>query len=126
MESTNNPHFNAAQLMNHEKRKHLALTVIKNKQSITHVADNNNVSRQFIHVLKDKAIASIDQAFKPKNVEEEKVLFYLPVTKLWLCQFILCLLLHCRSSFRCIMKVLNDVFDYQISICSDAPVYASL
>jgi len=82
MESTNNSTSCAAQLLNHEKRKHLALTVIKNKHTITEVADNNNVSRKFIHGLKDKAIASINQCFEPKDPEEDKVLFYLPVTKL--------------------------------------------
>jgi len=97
-------------------KKHLALKVVQNKQTITEAAQKNNVSRKFIHKLKDKAIGGIQQAFQENNSKEQKVLFYIPVTKLWLCQFILCLLLHCRSSFRGVMKVLDDAFDYSISI----------
>jgi len=118
MESTNNSTAPTAQSINLENRKRLALTVIKNEQTITEVADNNKVSRKFVHGhgLKDKAITGIEQAFEPKDPKENTVLFYLPVTRLWFCQLILCLLLHCRASFRGVMKVLDDAFDYPISI----------
>jgi len=82
----------------------------------TAVANENNVSRKFVQKLKNKATNAVNQSFKPKPKEENKVLFYLPVTKMWLCQFILCLLLHCRANFRGIIKVLGDVFDYPISL----------
>jgi len=69
MESTRNSHLSVAQLMNQEKRKRLALTVIKNEQTITEVAGNNKVNRKFVHALKDKAIAGVGQAFTPKKTE---------------------------------------------------------
>lgn len=47
---------------------------------------------------------------------DDNVLFYLPVTKAWLCQFILVLVLNCRSCFRGVIKTLDDLFDYPISI----------
>ena len=106
----------AAKAITQDNRKHLALQVIKNKQTITEAAQKNNVSRKFIHQLKDTAIDAVDQSFEPKPENKEKVLFYLPIRKRWLMQFVLCLLLHCRASFRGVIKVLDDVFDYPISI----------
>ncbi len=106
-----------AKAITNNERKQLVLTVIKNKNTITNVAEKNNVSRKFIHELKNKATEAIDQSFET-NTNNNDVLFYLPVTKAWLCQFILCLMLHCRSGYRGIIKVLQDAFDYQISIGS--------
>ena len=97
-----------------EERKQLALKIIKNEKSITELAAKKNVSRKFIHSLKDKATQAIDQCFEPKATEED-VLFYLPITLSWLCQFILCLTLHCRANIRGIQKVLTEAFDYSRS-----------
>ena len=40
----------------------------------------------------------------------------MPITKAWLAQLILCLLLHCRVSFRGAQQVIGDCFDYDISL----------
>ncbi len=50
---------------------------------------------------KQKAIATqaLDQAFEPIPKEND-VLFYLPVTKKWIRQFVLAPILICHSSFR--------------------------
>ena len=116
MESANPVDTCQAKKINHEKRKDLALDVIKNKKTITDTAKENNVSRKFVYSIKDKAVDAVNQAFDPKSEKDDKVLFYLPVTKLWLCQLIMCLLLHCRASFRGVIKVFADMFDYEISI----------
>ena len=81
-------HSCPAKSFSDDDKKHLALKVVQNKQTITEAAEKNNVSRKFIHKLKDKAIEGIQQSFQKNNSEEQKVLFYVPVTKLWLCQFI--------------------------------------
>ena len=46
----------------------------------------------------------------------DKVLFYLPVTKAWLRQLVLALVLICHSSFRGVVELLRDVFDYRLSV----------
>ncbi len=40
----------------------------------------------------------------------------MPITAKWLCQFILCIVLHCKGSYRGIQKTLRDAFDYDMSI----------
>ncbi len=106
MESANPVDTCQAKKINHEKRKDLALDVIKNKKTIADAAKENNVSRKFVHSLKDKAVDAVNQAFDPKTATDENVLFNLPVTKSWLEQFSLSLTLNCRSSIRGIQKVL--------------------
>ncbi len=115
MESANPVDTCQAKKINHEKRKDLALDVIKNKKTIADAAKENNVSRKFVHSLKDKAVDAVNQAFDPKTATDENVLFNLPVTKSWLEQFSLSLTLNCRSSIRGIQKVLMDLFDHPLS-----------
>lgn len=49
-------------------------------------------------------------------MEDEKILFTIPVTKSWLKQCVLSLLLDCQSSFRGILKMFSSVMDYCISL----------
>ncbi len=44
------------------------------------------------------------------------VLFYLPVTKAWLRQLVLALVLIGHSSYRAVVELLRDLFDYHISL----------
>ena len=69
-----------------------------------------------MYAQKDKAINAINDAFSADVEDDDKVLFYLPVTKAWLRQFILGLVLNCHSSFRGVIKTLDDVFDYDMSV----------
>ena len=50
------------------------------------------------------------------NRDDERVLFYLPVTKAWLRQLILALTLICHSSLRGVVELLRDLFDYPLSV----------
>ena len=63
---------------------------------VTDLARQNEVSRKFIYQQKEQAL---QESFTP-SAPDEKVLFYLPVTKKWLYGVVLGLLLTCRSSFR--------------------------
>jgi hypothetical protein len=116
MELTSQLQSCSAKELHQERRKDLALQVIKNEKTITRVAQENNVSRKFVHGLQNTALDSINQSFLPKTKSDNTVLFNLPVTKSWLQQFSLSLSMNCHSSFRGIQKVLNDVFDHDISI----------
>jgi len=44
------------------------------------------------------------------------VLFYLPVTKAWLHQVVLGLILICHSSYRGVIELLRDLFDFKLSL----------
>ena len=46
---------------------------------------------------------------------DEQILFHLPITKAWLFQLILELVLICHSSLRGVVELLRDVFDVAIS-----------
>ena len=107
--------YPTAKTINNEERKRLTLDVIKGKQSITDASNENNVSRKFIHKLKNKALDAIDECFA-EDIDDKEVLYYVPVTMAWVKQFVLCLLLHGYSSYRGIMKILEDILDFSISL----------
>ena len=68
----------AAKTLSKQRRKSIALSVIRNEQAITNAAKTHNVSRQFIHAQKNKAIDGVNQSFQADNPPNDKVLFYLP------------------------------------------------
>ena len=104
--------------MNIKQKKAVALQALRQAQMITSIAKENNISRKFVYQQKDKAIQAIDGVFKEPETGKEKILFYLPVTKSWLIQLVICLLLHCRSSFRGVTKLFQDILDSSISIAT--------
>ena len=112
------PNNHPANNMDETQKKDLALKVIKNESGVSELAIHNQVSRKFIYTQKAKATKSIDDAFDPKSkeIKKEKILFYLPITKSWICQFILVMILNNRGSYRGVIKSLSDLLDYQISI----------
>lgn len=96
------------------QRKQLAMRAIDRDQSISALSDQYRVSRKFIYQQQDKAMTAIDQVFrKPKQTP--RPIFYLPITKPWIDQVILCLSLNCGASSRAIVKTFKDVFDYSVS-----------
>ena len=100
-----------------EHRKKLAIKVLAKNESITHLAAKEKVSRQFLYRQKNHATSAIDSAFSSLE-KNDRVLFYLPVTKSWLKQLILALILIGHSSYRGVQELLRDLFDYKISITS--------
>ncbi len=100
-----------------EHRKNLALIVLAKNEPITDLAAREKVSRKFLYQQKRKANIALNQAFTPISSNQD-VLFYLPVTKTWLKQLILALILICHSSYRGVKELLRDLFDTQISIAS--------
>jgi len=74
------------------------------------LAQNYGVSRKFLYQQAAKASDALDDVFMP-SADDQKVLFYLPVTKNWIRQFVLALVLICHSSFRGVVEILEDVFD---------------
>ena len=102
----------AANLSN-DARKGLAILSLSKAEPITHLADREGVSRQFLYRQKQKAAEALDEAFAAKD---DGVLFYLPVTEAWLNQLTLALILVCRSSYRGVKELLRDLFNIPISV----------
>ncbi|MCP4355728.1 MAG: hypothetical protein GY793_08900 [Proteobacteria bacterium] len=98
------------------KKANLALKTISREKPIAELARENNVSRKFLYQQKNKAINAIQNTFlEDDKSDEDKVLFYIPVTKKWLYGVVLALLLHCNSSYRGIKRFCLDMLDYNIS-----------
>ncbi len=108
------PHWPAQRLLPRERRD-LAVQVLAGAQPVSDLAREHGVSRKFVYQQVHTAQAALTQAFDPEP-KTEKVLFYLPVTKAWLRQLVLALVLICHSSARGVVELLRDLFDYQISL----------
>ncbi|MEM8781045.1 MAG: hypothetical protein AAGF26_19745 [Cyanobacteria bacterium P01_G01_bin.49] len=96
-------------------RQQLAVKVISKNELVSHIARNEKVSRKFVYQQKNIAQNALNQAFK-KEEKSEEVLYHLPVTRKWIFQLILGLIFICRSSYRGVVELLRDLFDYPISI----------
>ena len=96
-------------------RQDIGIQVLSRLQPISHLAAQHQVSRKFVYQQGDKAQRSLDESFAPSQANDE-VLFHLPVTKNWLSQLILGLVLICHSSYRGVVELLRDLFDTRIRI----------
>lgn len=104
-----------AKALTAEQRQDLAVQALAGSQSISSLADDFEVSRKFVRQQTSTARQALDQAFAPPS-DESDVLFYLPVTKAWLRQFVLALVLICHSSLRGVVVLLRDLFDTNVSL----------
>ena len=82
---------------------------------ISQPADQHQVSRKFVYQQGNKAQQALDESFAPSQGDDD-VLFHLPVTKNWLYQLILGLVLICHSSYRNVVELFRDLFDMPISV----------
>ncbi len=98
-----------------EHRQQLAVKVISKQEPVSHIARNEKVSRKFLYQQQDIAQKALNNAFE-NPVKDDEVLYYLPVTKKWIFQLILGLIFICHSSYRGVVELLRDLFDYTISI----------
>ncbi len=98
-----------------DQRLDLAKEALQESCSITELAEKHGVSRKFVYRQEQTAQGALEEAFAPTPAPEERVLFYLPVTKSWLRQLILGLVLICHSSIRGVVELLRDLFDASIS-----------
>lgn len=96
-------------------RQDIGIQVLSRSHPISHIAATHQVSRKFVYQQGDKARQSLDESFAPSQGDNE-VLFHLPVTKNWLYQLILGLVLICHSSYRGVVELFRDLFDTPISI----------
>jgi hypothetical protein len=109
------PNGCAAKTLPPSQRQNLALQALAGKQSITDLADEFDVSRKFVYRQSAIAEHALVNAFDPTPTDDD-VLFQLPVTKAWLRQLTLGLVLICHSPLRGVVELLRDVFDHDISL----------
>jgi hypothetical protein len=95
------------------QRRDLSLHALRRTEPLARLAVQHEVSRKFVYQQMAKATVAINQAFQAPPASEDKVLFRLPVTKSWLEQLVLSLVLHGHSSFRGVMELLDTMFDYR-------------
>src|SRR5258708_35305881 len=86
------------------ERIQLALDALAG-EPISHLAQQHAVSRKFVSQQVQRARDAIDEAFLPQPDHSEPVLFHLPVTRSWLRQLVLSLVLlnhtHLRGVVEC-------------------------
>jgi hypothetical protein len=111
------PDAGPAQALSPHQRQALALQALAGTQPVRHLADLHHVSRKFVYQQADRAQQALDHAFEP-GPDDRRVLFHVPVTKDWLRQLVLGLILLCHSSYRGVIELLADLFDYPLSLGS--------
>jgi len=104
-----------AQQLRPDQRQELAVAALAGTETISGLARQHRVSRKFLHGQIHTAEQALEHAFAPRQPSDD-VLFHLPVTKAWLEQLILGLVLNCHSSYRGAVELLEDVFDYPVSV----------
>lgn len=107
-----------------EARKELALQSLNKKQTIVGLAKTNNISRQFVHEQKNKLLSAANKKFT-ETPEQDRILFYIPIKKSWIEQFTIVLILDCRSTYGGVIKAMNNLLDYNISLGRVSNIVAS-
>jgi hypothetical protein len=108
------PHASPAKRLPAPARQRLALDALAGVP-ISQIAQDNHVSRKFVYRQLGRARRGLDLAFDPPASPKE-LLFWLPVTRPWLRQLVLGLVLVCHSSLRGVGELLADLFDYPVAI----------
>jgi hypothetical protein len=107
--------LSVAATLSPEIRQDIGVQVLSHSQPISHLAATHQVSRKFVYQQGNKAQQALDDSFAPSQGDDD-VLFHLPVTKNWLYQLILGLVLICHSSYRGVVELFRDLFKVSISV----------
>lgn len=97
-------------------RKTLAIQALAGHEPITVLSHTHGVSRPFVYEQKRKAQAALDEVFDDSGPDDEQVLFYLPVTKAWLRQLALGIVLISHGATRSVVEIFRDLLDFPISV----------
>jgi hypothetical protein len=106
-----------AQQLGPGQRQQIAVGVLAGACTVSYAAQENDVSRKFVYQQLNTARLALQEAFDPVAAQrDEDVLFTVAVTKAWLKQLVLALLLICHSSYRGVTELLLALFDHPMSI----------
>jgi hypothetical protein len=108
------PNSCSAKALGPSQRLTLGLHALAGTQTITDLADDFDVSRKFVYQQAATAQSALEEAFAAE-VADDQVLFQLPVTKAWLRQATLGLVLLCHSSYRGVREFCRDLLDVNMS-----------
>jgi hypothetical protein len=92
-------------------RVDLSVAVLSHQEPVVHLARQYGVSRPFCYRQAQKAQAALDEAFCPAE-DDSQVLYHLPVTKAWIRQFVLGLMLVGHASDRGVIELAEVLLDY--------------
>jgi hypothetical protein len=106
----------AARALDGPQRQQLAVQVLARTESVTELSARHQVSRKFLYQQAEQGERALEQAFESPPPSDEQVLFYLPVTRAWLRQVVLGLVLLCHSSFRGVIAFFRDLLDQPIAL----------
>lgn len=104
---------NPAQRIDPDMKFNMAVDAIKRQQTVVDIAKRYGCSRTTVYEQQDKALAAANKSFQP---DEDKVLFYIPVTTTFIRMVTLALWLICKSSYRDTIFFIRIVFNYSVSI----------
>lgn len=108
------PHWPAQRLLPAE-RQDLAIQVLAGAQPVAELAREHEVSRKFLYQQADTARDALTHAFNPEPKDQD-VLFHLPVTKAWLRQLVLGLVLVGHAPYRAVVELFRDLLDWRIAL----------
>ena len=109
------PRSSPAQGLGPEQRQRLAVHALAGTQPISTLAEHADVSRQFVYRQQNLARHALSNAFDPPPTDDA-VLFHLPVTKHWIRQFTLGLVLIGHCPLRGVRELFQDFFDHDLSL----------
>lgn len=112
------PQQSSTKFLPPETRQKLAIDVLSKNTNVSQLSREHSVSRKFLYQNAQKADDAIEKCFKNHPESDEKVLFYLPITKAFIQQFVIALLFYCHAPFRGVQSLLSNVFDYSLSLGS--------
>jgi hypothetical protein len=90
-------------------QQRLAIEVLAMKKPVSDLAAEYQVSRKFVYRQVNKAEVALSECFEP-SIPDDQVLFYLPITKSWLTQLMLGLILICHSPYRGVDEFFVEIF----------------
>jgi len=105
----------AAHELSPPERQAIAVAALAEDSSVSELSRQHKVSRKFVAQQRDQATDALEEAFAP-DVPDDEVLFYLPITKHWLRQVVLCLMLIGHASMRGVVEFFAAVFDHPIGL----------
>lgn len=113
--SPQQPHASRAASLPAPARHRLALDALAGVP-VSQIAQDHQVSRKFVYQQLHQAQDALEDAFATLPDDPPQLLFWLPVTRPWLQQLVLGLVLVCHSSLRGVGELLADLFDYPLSV----------
>jgi hypothetical protein len=109
----NSPLDSSTKQLTSKIRQKIAISALNVNENISQISRRYDTSRKFVYAQKEKASDALNEVFSGE-VDDSKVLFYIPVTKKWLQQSAMSLILSCHSSYGGVIEFFRDIFDFNI------------